>query len=174
MIKILLGTLMLVSFSAFSYGEKLSFKKFKDSCVNYTNYGYQQPPSEIVISCSNAVYDWEQLEDSEMQAETSRFLKAGLISNKNKVVAKEFDIEIDPYNFMCPRFKEILKTFAQDFNANCTELVNYEGSLKEWCLEKINTTIGENPEAQQTQDTGRVIVSCKNKPLNRRSTTHQR
>jgi hypothetical protein len=172
--KIIVTIITLSSFAALPYGEDLSFEKFKDSCTNYTKYGYQEPPTKITISCSNSEYNWEQTDDDEMQAETSRYLKASLISSKNKVSGKEHKIEVAPYDFACPTFKEVLKTLNLELKSSCTEILAFQGNLKDYCLNAVNDTINDNPEIVTVVDTGRVINSCSNRPKNRRTSTHQR
>jgi len=178
MVKVLKKTLSLgllcVSFQALPYGEDLTFDKLKDSCINFSKYGYQRPPANIIVNCSNAEYDWEQVADGTSSVPTERFLSAGLISDKNKVSVKEYQVATNPYDFNCPNFKEVLKTLKLELKSSCTELVSFTGDLKDFCFKAIEDAIKSNPDIVSTVDTGKTLSSCNNKASPRRDVTHQK
>lgn len=145
-------------------GNKLTFAQLKDSCKNFSRYGYQRPPGNIKIHCSNKEITWERDISGISELSTSRKLGGYVTTDKADVSLRKWNIETPNFQFACPVYKEVKTEFEMAFNSSCTEINSAQlhgATLKEFCKIKIDAELGENPDIATRTETGRTARNCK-------------
>jgi hypothetical protein len=171
--RLVLCLLMAMPQLVFAYGETLTWEQLKDSCVNYRNYGYQRPPANVKITCRHVEYNWEQVKSGVLSSITSRHVISSVMTDKNSVTKKDVCVEDHPqYRFECPKFKEVMRTVQFELDSSCSEILGFEGNLYDYCKGYIDEELEDNPDVVSSVDTGRLINSCSNRIINRRTRTH--
>jgi hypothetical protein len=163
--KIILAAILIAS-SVYATGggpSKLTFEQLKDSCVNFSRYGYQRAPGNIKIHCSNTERTWQRDVSGINELPVSRKLGGYVTTDKADVTLIRWNLDVEDFQFGCPVYKEIKTEFEMAFNSSCTEINAFHphGTLKEFCKIKIDAELGENPDIATTTPTGRTARTCK-------------
>ena len=149
-------------------GTNLNFDQLKESCVDFAKYGYQRPPTNIIIFCKHAMYHWQKIEPSVLPLKTKRKQTSSIQTDKNHISEEDDDIISPDLNFYCPNFNEVLDTLNLELQTSCHEIVNFKGDLRSFCYLRIERELSENPQVVQRKNTGRTLSSCKTKILTTR------
>ncbi len=160
MTKLLIVVSLILSSFSFGSNDQVSWEQLKDSCVNFTNYGYQLPPSNVRVSCSNVEMNWEVAESTPQTMSTYRYITANVITDKNEVSTRDYHVENPDFSYRCPSYREVQKSIELERATSCTEITNFQGTLEDFCRAAIEDVLEGNPDAQDVTPTGNTHSGC--------------
>lgn len=143
----------------------LSFKEFKDSCLNPMQFQSQRPPQDIKVVCKDVRRTWVPVDSGSIRMVSPRVITSEVYSDKFHVALAEHHPVNEESMVACSRFKEVAQVVSTERAVTCDEILALKGELHDFCADVTSQLVASNAGSAQISDTGRVYDTCPRKAV---------
>jgi hypothetical protein len=143
---------------------RISWGELQERCANPDRFDVQRPPQNIRIQCTDRRTSWIAGKPGQLPLTGSRFVAAGVLSDKFFVGAEEGMVPFAQAGGSCLRFHEVLESVTLERSMSCAEVLGMKGSLSDFCSSVLDSSKGGSKTGSgkwaDRVETGRVADTC--------------
>ena len=158
--------LALVSFAVPAFAgpgastQSLTFEEIKAACETPSKFHNQVAPSNIQISCRDLQLKWLPDTERTVSLDTARTVSASLTSDKYTTATSTADVATAPQVVTCAKYKQVAEAVETVRTISCADISAFNGSAVDFCASAASTIRASNPEAVNSQPTGKTVSLC--------------
>jgi hypothetical protein len=138
----------------------LSWDEFRESCTNPAKFHSQRPPENIKVICKDVRQSYVPMESGSINLPSFRVVGSQLLSDKYYVTNTAESVGVISPNAACAQFKGIEQTLNVERVVTCDDILANQLSLRDTCVEFIDSAKNDNIEIVATRDNGQTISTC--------------
>jgi hypothetical protein len=146
--------------SAHAAPTSINFDDLKVACQNPARFHNQNAPKNIEISCQDSLSKYVPAAPGSVTLPVSRTVTTAMASDKYSMSATAADVKMPETIAACPKFTKIIENLSLTRQVSCEELLKFEGTATEFCLNQITELRAANPDAISVTATESVISLC--------------
>jgi hypothetical protein len=137
-----------------------SFDDIRGACQNPKQFHNQIAPTNLQVTCKDVQTRWTIDESTLHALDTSRQVTVQVNSDKYTSASETAMVASEAQAVGCPAYKEVIQTVETVRAVTCDELLAFQGTATDFCLDAVSALVDQNPEAINVQATGKVFNMC--------------
>jgi hypothetical protein len=138
----------------------INFDQLKEACQNPARFHNQNAPKNIEISCQDSLSKYVPAASGSVNLPVSRSVTTSMASDKYSMSAMAAEVKMADTVVECPKFTKVIENLSLTRGVSCQDLLSFEGTATDFCLNQITELRAVNPEAISVTTTENVISLC--------------